>query len=205
MAQDSVAQVAVAFASVHDVPQVPQLVRVSSGVSQPFAAAPSQSPKPALHEAIAHDPVAQVEVALASEQPTPQAPQFASVVVEVSQPLETTPSQFAHPVSHATIWQEPVAQAEIAFGSTHGAPHAPQFPRVLSGVSQPLPSTPSQFPNPVLQDAIWQAPLAQVEVALARVHVVPHPPQLASVVSDVSHPFHATPSQFPKPGAHETI
>jgi len=70
----------------------------------------------------------------------------------------------------------------------HLVPHAPQFMSVLSGVSQPLLSTPSQLPQPLLQEAIWHVPVEQVAVALVREQVVPQAPQFVSVLSCVSQP-----------------
>jgi hypothetical protein len=76
-------------------PQPPQWalsLRVST--SQPLAALPSQSKKPAAQAAIAQAPAAQVEVALESAQARPHAPQFAALVwVLTSQPLAAAPSQ----------------------------------------------------------------------------------------------------------------
>jgi hypothetical protein len=85
------------FAPVHVTPQPPQLPLVLRLVSQPLAALPSQFPKPALHEAMAHEPLAQVAVALVREHATPQPPQFASELSAVSQPLAGIPSQSAKP------------------------------------------------------------------------------------------------------------
>jgi hypothetical protein len=47
-----------------------------------------------------------------------------------------------------------------------------------------------------------QDPVAQVAAALARVHAVPHAPQLVSELREVSQPFVALASQLPKPASH---
>lgn len=64
--------------------------------------------------------------------------------------------------------------------------HAPQWLAVLSCVSQPAALV--QSPNPVLQEAIAQVPVAQVAVAFGWVQAIPQPPQFVFVVVGVSHP-----------------
>ena len=88
------AQPAVALASAHAAPQRPQLDGVVLRlVSQPLAALPSQSPKPAV-QVTPHAPAAQVAVPLVASHALPQRPQFATVVARlVSQPLAGLPSQ----------------------------------------------------------------------------------------------------------------
>jgi len=90
----------------------------------------------------------------------------------------------------------PLAQLSLAFASEHDVPQAPQFVSVVSDVSQPFASIPSQFANPVLQKAIRHVLPVQSAVALARVQSTPQPPQLVSVERDVSQPFGSMPSQF---------
>jgi hypothetical protein len=70
----------VALANVQALPQRPQLVDVSRGVSQPAWLV--QSPNPALHAPITHCPLTQEASALRKLQTIPQAPQlFLSVLV----------------------------------------------------------------------------------------------------------------------------
>jgi hypothetical protein len=102
---------------------------------------------------------------------------------------------------HETNWQVPEAQDAMAFGSEQGTPQAPQFDSVSIDVSHPLAVTPSQLAHPGLQDAIWQVPVEHVEVALAREHTTPQPPQLLSVSIEVSQPLSGLPSQSAQPGA----
>ena len=47
---------------------------------------------------------------------------------------------------------------------------------------QPLAGLPSQLAQPVLYEAIWQLPVAQVAVAFARLYAVPHEAQLTRLV-----------------------
>ena len=73
-------------------PQLALSLRVST--SQPLAARPSQSRKPAAQLVIAHAPEEQLEEALASTHARPQAPQWEALAERsVSQPLEEVPSQ----------------------------------------------------------------------------------------------------------------
>jgi len=81
----------------HAFPQAPQwalLLRVS--VSQPFAAAPSQSAVPAEQAVVTHR--RSTQVAPGPEHAVPQAPQWvADVRRSVSHPLAALPSQFPKP------------------------------------------------------------------------------------------------------------
>jgi hypothetical protein len=94
IAQAPRVQDALPLVLLHTVPQVPQLlVLVWVLTSQPLLALPSQLPQPALQEAMAHEYVAHVAVALARVQATPQALQLVSVFSGASQPLPVLPSQ----------------------------------------------------------------------------------------------------------------
>jgi hypothetical protein len=136
------------------VPQAPQLELVVMLVSHPLVWLPSQLANPELQEAMLHAPEAQVAEALVREQEVPQVPQLVSELREASQPLVLLPSQLASPALQLAIWQEPVPQVAVAPVLEQEAPHDPQLERVLTGVSQPLEATPSQFPNPEAQLAI---------------------------------------------------
>ncbi len=106
-------------------PHAPQLVAAPRLASQPSAALPLQSPKPA-SQVDTQAPVAHEALAFAAAaQVTPQPPQLAIVVVATSQPLAAMPSQSAVPVSQVRL-QPPAA-------------------------SQPLATMPSQSPQPELQ------------------------------------------------------
>src|SRR5438045_3572886 len=101
MVQAPAVQAAVALASTHAWPQVPQLASVAlRSVSQPLATLLSQLPKPAL-QAIWQAPATQLAAPFAVEQALPQAPQLVTLVlVLVSQPLVTSPSQSPNPAVH---------------------------------------------------------------------------------------------------------
>ena len=83
-------------------------------------------------------------------------------------------------------------------------PHVPQFDgdtAVL--VSQPFDALPSQLAKPALQAPSPQVPpVPHTDAALAKVHEVPHAPQLETVFRAVSQPSAAMPLQSPKPAAH---
>jgi hypothetical protein len=123
------AQVAVALAPPgHARPHTPQcetLARTST--SQPLAAVPSQSPKPAAQRR-AHAPAEHTPVALGPPaQARPQAPQLpASVPRNTSHPLAGLVSQSAKPASQVNP-QRPAAQVRAALATAGQAlPHAPQ-------------------------------------------------------------------------------
>jgi hypothetical protein len=162
---------------------------------------PSQSPKPAPHT-IEHAPPPQEGVPLIAAQTIPQPPQCATFEpVLVSQPLDRFMSQSAKPALHAPMVQRPPAHAGVALANEHALPHAPQLAAdVLRLVSQPLAALPSQLPNPALHVPMPQRPAVHTPVALAGAHATPHPPQCArAVVTLVSQPLAALPSQSPKP------
>jgi hypothetical protein len=212
--------------------------------SQPLAALPSQSAKPAAHDATTHRPPAQALVALARAQRVPQAPQLVALVLsEVSQPLAALPSQSPKPASQAKVharlaqraaalagtaqarpqvpqWATLVARSAQAPSQTvcpagqfeahtpalhtrpaaQRAPQAPQFAALLRvSASQPLAGLLSQSAKPGSQ-AKPQRPSAQVGRAFAGAEqAMPHMPQLVSSVRrSASQPLARSPSQLPK-------
>ena len=90
---------------------------------------------------------------------TPQEPQLEALVFNAtSQPSAGLRLQLANPTLHA-IWQAPAAQEGVPFVLLQMLPQVPQlFLSVDTVVSQPLLAFPSQFPNPELHEATWQAP-----------------------------------------------
>jgi hypothetical protein len=188
--------VAAAFAPPHTTPQPPQFFTSPARVdSQPFAALPSQSPKP-LPQIVLHTPASHVGVPLVPRHTTPQPPQFfTSFVRPVSQPLDTVRSQSPKPGLH-TMAHAPVAQLGVPLFDEHATPQPPQFFTSASvRVSHPFITLPSQSPY-VGMHAIRHCPERQVERPLAVEHFTPHPPQF--VTSDAvptSHPVAALPSQ----------
>ncbi len=178
---------------------------VSRGVSHPFESIPSQLPKPALHVRIRQLPEAQLAVALARAHDTPHAVQLLSESRGVSHPLPSEPSQLPYPGLQLMIAQLPVAHVAVALARPQAFRQVPQFVSVVTGVSQPLASTPSQSANPGLHVAIAQVPVPQVAVALARTQETLQPPQFVSVVSEVSQPFMSIPSQSARLALHMPI
>jgi hypothetical protein len=181
-AQVPVAQVAEALAKAQTRPQAPQLrTSVCVSTSQPFAALPSQLPKPALH-ATPQAPDAQVAEAFARGGHTvPQAPQFAALVlVLTSHPLAGSPSQFAEPAAQTTpqtpAWHRAVAPPP----AVHALPQRMQLDTSLVRfTSQPLAGFVSQSAKPVLQVATAQAPAAQLDTPFVAWHRRPQAPQFA--------------------------
>ncbi len=193
------------FAPVQVTPHPPQLPLLLRLVSQPLAAFPSQFPKPALHEAIAHEPLAQVAVALVREHATPQPPQLPSELSAVSQPFAGIPSQSAKPARQAYEHEDPEHETEELGLAGQAAPQPPQWLTLLVVLtSQPSAPLLLQSPKPPLHENP-QAELLQNELALARPgHALAHAPQwLALLVVLVSQPLVALPSQLPKPAPHD--
>ncbi len=149
-------------------------------------------------------PVAQLSPEPGRSQTIPQVPQFVRLVSEVSQPSAATPLQSPKPGAHAPSVHVPDEQLSAAFGRLHETPQPPQFVRVLSAVSQPVLSMPSQFPAPLLHERIAQLPVAHVAVAPAREQGTSHPPQLVSVRMERSQPSDAVPLQSSYPELQET-
>lgn len=87
LTQRPIAESHTGLAPEHTVPHAPQFIALSSDASQPFAALPSQSPKPLRH-VYAQRPIAQFTVEFVRPAHTiPHAPQlFASVVVSMHAP-----------------------------------------------------------------------------------------------------------------------
>jgi hypothetical protein len=92
----------------------------------------------------------------------------------------------------------------IAFGpAVHALPHAPQFVRVLSGVSQPSAAVMLQSPNPALHIAIVHTPPVHEDVPFMTVQARRHAPQCEVLVCvSVSQPFIGLPSQSLHPCSH---
>jgi hypothetical protein len=113
----------------HTLPQRPQLVAVVLRlVSQPLAALPSQSPKPAL-QVSRHAPAVQAAVWFApAVHARPQAPQCMSEVpVLVSHPLALFMSQLPKPALQVSPHMD-AAHVGVAFApAAHARPHAPQL------------------------------------------------------------------------------
>ena len=121
-------------------PQPPQWAGlVAKLVSQPLAALPSQSPKPALQRN-EHAPLAHVAVALAAPgQLTPQAPQLAGLVCVLTHAPEQNVVPDPHTDPHTpALHTKPAPQALL---------QRPQWALLLvTSVSQPLTRLPSQLP-----------------------------------------------------------
>ena len=96
--------------------------------SQPLAALPSQSSKPAPQAPGWQVPSTQVGGALGKEQTMPQPLQLSgSVRVCTSQPLTASPSQSAYQRSQLSMTQTPATHTGVALDSEHTLPQEPQL------------------------------------------------------------------------------
>jgi hypothetical protein len=78
-------------------------------------------------------------------------------------------------------------------------PQTPQFETLVRrSLSQPFARLPSQFPKLRLHDPNVQVPVAHDALAFAKAQAAPQAPQFESVLSAVSQPFAASPSQSAK-------
>lgn len=188
----------VPFVELHALPQTPQwLVLLSVDVSQPFLTSPSQLPKPA-SQVMPQLPEEHVAVPLVESHTLPQMPQLPVLVLMlVSQPFVTSPSQSSQPGSHSMV-QVPLAQPGVPRFELHRLPHTPQSETVfLRSVSQPLATFLSQSSQPPAQ-VIEHVPALHVGVPLVVLHGCPQPPQCSALVSRfASHPLATLPSQLP--------
>jgi len=116
-------------------------VSVLSGVSQPSASVALQLSKPARHELIRHALDPQVAVAPPRVHARPHAPQSLSVSSGVSQPSPSVLLQSSQPPTQLPMRQLPVPHVGAAWARVQPMAHAPQSVSVVSGVSQPSPST----------------------------------------------------------------
>jgi hypothetical protein len=192
---------------VHAVVHAPQwLASDSKFTSQPFEATPSQLANPVAQLAMAHCPETHASVAFARLQTAPQLPQlFTSRFKLTSQPSIGLPLQSAYPGLQLPMVQTPALQLETALGREQVALHAPQLCALaLRLTSQPFEATPSQSPNPVLHEAMVQAPAAQAAVAFGSAQALAHPPQFAGSVDVLtSQPLDGTTSQSAHPVVQE--
>ena len=130
----------------------------------------------------------------------PQVPQLlSSLVVSVSHPLPTLPSQSPRPESQLVITQVPPAQEVVAPAALQGVLQEPQSLSVSSEVSQPSGSFPLQLSQSELQLWMWQLSPEQEAVACAREQEVPQEPQLDRESREFSQPLEWVPSQLPQP------
>jgi len=188
----------------HARPQVPQFeTLVAVAASQPLAALPSQSAKPAAQLATAHAPAMQAAVPLAAAQARPHAPQLPALVrVSTSQPLAGLRSQSAKPALHAPIAHAPAAHVAAALAKLQARPQAPQWAALVRvSASHPLAALRSQSAKFAAHAVIAQAPAVHAPVPLAGLHARPQAPQWAEVSSVASQPLAALPSQLPRPAA----
>jgi len=124
------------------------------------------------------------------------APQLLVLLMSVSQPVATFPSQSAWPESHLILHAE-ATQVPVPPAWLHLLPQLPQL--LASSVrltSQPFAALPSQSLKPGLHAEMAHFEDAHAGVPLAAAHALPHPAQFfTSVAVLTSHPFAGLPSQ----------
>jgi hypothetical protein len=165
---------------------------VSSAVSHPLLASPSQSPKPASQRR-PHAPAVQNAVEFGPDaHAVVHAPQVVGSVFRSWHP----PEQFVSPPPHEA-WHVPIEQASPA---PHAFPHEPQF----IGSERKFASQPSiddvlQLPKFALHTPMTHAFELHELAAFANAQVTPHAPQFIVVLSAVSQPLVPSVSQSAKP------
>jgi hypothetical protein len=199
----------VPFCTSHTTSQPPQFwTSALVGSSHPFAASPSQSPKPAEH-VNEHVPEAHAGSLFAGAwQALSHALQFeADVLRFTSQPSSSTPLQSSNPGSHTPSEHTPAEHSAVPFGAEHTTPQPPQFwTSALVGCSQPVLASPSQSSNPASHTS-EHAPAWHTAIPLGPLkHTFEHAPQWSVDVSMLaSHPFAAWLSQSSNPASHWAI
>jgi hypothetical protein len=143
-----------------------------------LAGFPSQSEKPALHEAIVHIPPVQAGVAFGGIHTVPHPPQLLVVLRLVSHPLAGFIPQSAKPALHEAIVHIPPVQAGVVFGGgIHAVPHAPQLLTSFEVLTHAVPQRVS--------------PAGQVQVPLTHAspirHTCAHIPQLFGSFEVLTH------------------
>ena len=148
-----------------------------------------QSLNGTLHEAMEHWLLTHLADPLVTEHDRPQPPHAVTVlVVLVSQPLETCPSQLPQPVLQE-MEQTPSEHEGVPLTVEQAELQAPQCSGLVDVLtSQPFESSPSQLANGATQERTLQTPVVQVVVALGSVQAMPQSPQLPVVLTLVSHP-----------------
>ena len=95
---------------------------------------------------------------------------------------------------------------DSAFDKEQEVPHDTQSEFVFKGVSHPLLSIESQFPQLALQLDTLHVPVKhEDDIMFGREQIASHAPQSLRVVIGRSHPFDAIPSQLSHPELHERI
>jgi hypothetical protein len=148
---------------------------------------------------------AQPAAPFATKQARPQPPQcWVLLVVLVSQPFTTLPSQSPKPATQLETVHWLFEHAGVPPCGGHMLPHMPQLLTLVAVlISQPLATAMSQFWKPALQ-AMEHWPAAHDGTPLFALHAAPQPPQFAALVLVLtSQPFAWMPSQSAKPALHD--
>jgi hypothetical protein len=125
----------------------------------------------------------------------------------VSQPFTVLPSQSAQPLLHAGV-HTPPEHAVVPRALVQAMPHPPQWLVLVSMFVSHMTGPLVQLAVPAGQLSTWQlhVPLPPWhEYPAPALHALPHEPQFMLVLSAVSHPLVALPSQLPYPALHVAL
>ena len=128
-------------------------------------------------------------------------------MVSVSQPVDASLSQLPKPVEQITV-HSPLVQLAVPCAAPQTFPHVPQFETSFdSCASHPSEYLPLQSEKPGEQPPTLHVALTHVPIGpLATTQELTQLPQRSgSMVVLVSHPFFASLSQLPYPGAHVIV
>ena len=113
-------QLAVPFALLHALPQLPQFAMLEFVfTSQPLVDTPSQFANPEEHAPSVHVPEGHDSLAFVKLHVEPHAPQFVSVLSDVSHPFAESPSQSPRPGLHVDTPHTPETQFGVPPAGGH--------------------------------------------------------------------------------------
>jgi len=192
--------ISLAFGKLQMLLQLPQLFTlVLRSTSQPSLWVPLQFCIVPMQLATWQVLALQVSLALGRLQTAPQPPQLLTLEpVSTSQPSAGLPLQSRQVPMHERTPHAPPLQVGLACGRLQAVPQAPQlFTLVLMSTSQPSGCVPLQLRAVPMQLPTSQVPLLQASLALGRSQMVPHVPQLFTLVLVLtSQPSAWSPLQF---------
>jgi hypothetical protein len=117
-----------------------------------------------------------------------------SRAVLTSQPFDATRSQSIYPGLQDKIPQLAPLQEGVACGKVHTWPQPPQlFGSLPVSTSHPVAAILSQSAKPDVQDEVAQLDPVHEDVAWAKMHTLPQPPQLLWSLVEFTHSVPASP------------
>jgi hypothetical protein len=189
------AHVAVAFARAQGTPHVPQSDNVRKDRSQPSTGSLLQLPNAVVHAVIAQAPAAQLTLALSRAHGAPHAPQSVTVLIAVSQPFASTPSQSCRSAAQLAPQMPPkqsppqhsqsLAQLSVSGWQLMQAPEVSQtrsVPQAKPAATGVVPSTPLvHVPRPHGVPTGWSLSLTASTVAPPAHRLTKQSPEICDV------------------------